>query len=87
MASNIAQSNFPQMAVKQLDIALQLDLYPSRSPCSSGQDRRQTAGPRNLTEYVTVIQNVSTKVAFLVRTGQLGVTLAVGEVLKEAVCF
>jgi hypothetical protein len=27
---------------------------------SSGQDHRQTAGSRSLTEYVTVIQNVST---------------------------
>jgi hypothetical protein len=41
--------------------ALQLDLHPPRSPCSSGQDRRQTAGSRSLTEYVTVIQFVSTK--------------------------
>ena len=42
-------------------IALQLDLHPPPSPCSSGQDRRQTAGSRSLMEYVTVIQNVSTK--------------------------
>jgi hypothetical protein len=30
-----------------------------------GQDRRPTAGSRSLTEYVTVIQNVSTKLAAL----------------------
>ena len=30
---------------------------------TSGQDRRQTAGSRSLTEYVTVIPNVSTKLA------------------------
>ena len=32
---------------------------------SSGQDHRQTAGSRNLTEYVTVIQNVSTKLGMI----------------------
>jgi hypothetical protein len=47
--------------LRVLGIALQLDLHPPRSPCSSGQDRRQTAGSRSLTEYVTVIPNVSTK--------------------------
>src|SRR6266436_1838689 len=47
--------------LRALGIALQLDLHPSRSQCSSGQDRRQTAGSRSLTEYVTIISNVSTK--------------------------
>jgi len=45
--------------LRALGIALQLDLHPTPSPCSSSQDRRQTAGPRSLTEYVTVIQFVS----------------------------
>jgi hypothetical protein len=36
--------------------------YDWRSSCSSGQDRRQTAGSRSLTEYVAIIPNVSTKV-------------------------
>src|ERR1700686_3498908 len=49
--------------LRALGIALQLDHHPPSSPCSSGQDRRQTAGSRSLTEYVTVIQNVSTKLA------------------------
>src|SRR5260370_41665408 len=47
--------------LRAVGISLQLDLHPARSPCSSGQDRRQTAGSRSLTEYVTVIPNVSTK--------------------------
>src|ERR1700720_3774326 len=47
--------------LRALGIALQLDLHPPPSPCASGQDRRQTGASRSLTEYVTVIQNVSTK--------------------------
>jgi hypothetical protein len=35
------------------------DPHRPRSPCSSGQDRHQTAGFRSLTQYVTVIPNVS----------------------------
>src|ERR1700747_2428051 len=49
--------------LRALGIALQLDLHPPRSQCSSGQDRCQTAGSRSLMEYVTVISNVSTKLA------------------------
>ena len=51
--------------LRAVGISLQLDLHPPRSPCSSGQDRRQTAGSRSLTEYVTVIPNVSAKLAEL----------------------
>src|SRR4029077_4812422 len=47
--------------LRALSIALQLDLHPARSQYSSGQDRRQTPSSRSLTEYVTVIPNVSTK--------------------------
>ena len=49
-----------RVPLRAVRIALQLDLYPPTSPCSSGQDRHQTAGCRSLTEYVTVIQNVRT---------------------------
>jgi len=49
------------VSLRAVGIALQMDLHPPRSPCSSGQDRRQTAGSRSLTEYVTVIQFVRTK--------------------------
>src|SRR4029077_11866658 len=50
--------SIPLRAVR---IALQLDLHPPRSPCPSGQNCSQTTGSRSLTEYVTVIPNVSTK--------------------------
>src|ERR1700730_16655967 len=49
------------VALRAVSIALQLELPPPRSPCPSGQNCRQTAGSRSLTEYVTVISNVSTK--------------------------
>ena len=66
--------------LRAVGIALQMDLHPPRSPCSSGQDRRQTAGSRSLTEYVTVIQFVSTKLQnqLSLRGKQLGFKL--GEV-------
>src|SRR5258707_11188485 len=48
------------VSLRAVGIALQLDLHPPRSPCSSGQVRRQTDGSRSLTEYVTVIQFVRT---------------------------
>jgi hypothetical protein len=46
--------------LRALGIALQLDLHSPRSQYSSGQNRPQTASSRSLTEYVTVIPNVST---------------------------
>src|ERR1700730_12679289 len=51
------------VALRAVSIALQLELHPPRSPCPSGQNCRQTAGSRSLTEYVTVISNVSSKLA------------------------
>src|SRR5215471_6050165 len=49
--------------LRALGLALQLDLHPPRSQCPPGQNCPQTAGSRSLTEYVTVIPNVSTKLA------------------------
>src|SRR5215471_18537228 len=49
--------------LRAVGVALQLDLHPPPSPCSSSQDCRQTASSRSLTEYVTVISNVGTKLA------------------------
>jgi hypothetical protein len=49
------------VSLRALGIALQLDLYPPRSQCRSGQNCPQTAGSRSLTEYVTAIPNVNTK--------------------------
>jgi hypothetical protein len=47
--------------LRAVSLPVQLDLHPPRSSGPTGQDRRQKAGSRCLTEYVTVIPNVSTK--------------------------
>jgi hypothetical protein len=47
--------------LRALGTALQLDLHSPRSQYASGENRPQTASSRSLTEYVTVIPNVSTK--------------------------
>src|SRR5579885_3111282 len=47
--------------LRTIGLAVQMDLHPPRSSRPTDQDRRQTAGRCSLTEYVTVIPNVSTK--------------------------
>src|ERR1700736_3978131 len=64
--------------LRALGIALQLDLHSPRSQYSSGQNRPQTASSRSLTEYVTVIPNVSTKLGG-VSVSVVGVGAGAGE--------
>ena len=56
------EQRLPRFAVplRAVGFAVQMDLHPPLSSHPAGQDRRQTAGSCSLTEYVTVIPNVST---------------------------
>src|ERR1051325_3398771 len=66
--------SLPSSATTRAQPRRSMDLHPPRSARPAGQDRRQTDGCRSLTEYVTVIPNVSIKLETSAGTDELALS-------------